>query len=203
MEPYRRYDGKGGWLEVRGIREGDPAGAEGCVVTTGPQGFVTDPVMDVPAITERLREACGLLSPVILERPAPRDTLVPGPHGDEHVTIAPSPAGRPSNAPGVTLVAGGVGIRLVGDEPLRVALALIDAMREAEAEPTATLRRAVSAMRSDAERCGDKPGSFVVEVADWLDIEIAALERKLPDDSGSVHVALRISRAYLGEGSGA
>lgn len=36
-------------------------------------------------------------------------------------------------------------------------------------------------------------------VAAWLEIEAAIAERKLPDDSGAVHPALRVARAYLGE----
>jgi hypothetical protein len=109
---------------VISVREGDQEAA--IVVSAGA----------VPPLAEGLYEAAGLGRPVILERPSPRGVLVPGPHaGDEHVKVAPSPAGCPSNAPGVTLATGGVGVRLVGDEPLRVALALVDAMREAENEP--------------------------------------------------------------------
>ena len=66
--------------------------------------------------------------------------------------------------------------------------------------PAETLRRAVAAMQADAERCGDAPGSFIPEVAAWLEIEAVAEERKLPDESGTIHVALRIARAYLGDG---
>jgi hypothetical protein len=64
--------------------------------------------------------------------------------------------------------------------------------------PAVTLRRAVSAMRADAGRRGDPPGSFVLAVADWLAIAAAAQERKLPDESGTVHAALRVARGYLG-----
>ena len=67
---------------------------------------------------------------VVLERPEPRDILVIGPHGEEAVTV--EPGGNREN-PGVFL--GADLIRLHGDEPLRVALALVDAMAESEATP--------------------------------------------------------------------
>lgn len=38
---------------------------------------------------------------------------------------------------------------------------------------------------------------FALAVAQWLGIEAAVLERGLPDESGTVHPALRIARAYL------
>lgn len=39
-------------------------------------------------------------------------------------------------------------------------------------------------------------------VADWLDVEAAIAERRLPDDSGIIHAVLRIACAYLGEADG-
>jgi hypothetical protein len=36
-------------------------------------------------------------------------------------------------------------------------------------------------------------------VAVWLDIEATIAERGLPDDSGSIHPALTVARAYLGD----
>lgn len=95
---------------------------------------------DIPDLVAHLYETAGLGVPVILDRPEPRDVLVPDPHGGEDVSVTPSPAGRPGNLPGVNLRVGGdpdgyAAVRLVGDEPLRVAVALIDAMREAEREP--------------------------------------------------------------------
>ena len=67
---------------------------------------------------------------VVLERPEPRDILVFGPHGEEAVTVRP---GGDRENPGVFL--GADLIRLHGDEPVRVALALVDAMAESEATP--------------------------------------------------------------------
>ena len=86
------------------------------------------------AVTEALHEAAGLGRPMILETPAPRERLAGGPHGDELVSVTPSAARSASNVPGVLLGAGGGAVRLIGDEPLRVAIALVEAMREA-AEP--------------------------------------------------------------------
>ena len=85
-------------------------------------------------ILQRARDLCrdAGLDVVILERPEPRDILVIGPHGDEQVSVTTS-RGDLRTSPGVFLSADP--IRLFGDEPLRVALALIDAMAEAEATP--------------------------------------------------------------------
>lgn len=92
-------------------------------------------------------EAAGLPAPVILERPEPRDVLVPGRDRKSWVTVERSPdtsAGARAQTrdgrgiPGVMLSLEGVdggSIRLIGDEPLRVALALVDAMRPAVDEP--------------------------------------------------------------------
>jgi hypothetical protein len=102
------------------------------------------PADDMPgfaaSVVAALYEAAGLPAPVILDRPAPRDLLVPGPHDGDDVAVTPSPAGHPGNLPGVSLRVGGepdgcAAVRLIGDEPLRVAVALIDAMREAEQAP--------------------------------------------------------------------
>ncbi|HMH90017.1 MAG TPA: hypothetical protein VK586_02915 [Streptosporangiaceae bacterium] len=55
--PYRKADGKGGWLEIA-----VPAGRQDCVVTTGAGGAVVVPE-DLPAITAALYEACGVQPP--------------------------------------------------------------------------------------------------------------------------------------------
>jgi hypothetical protein len=93
----------------------------------------------LPEVAGKLYEAAGLTAPVMLERPGPRKILVAGPQGDEEVRVSPSRTGSPSNLPGVMLRVGGAAqsaeIRLIGDEPLRVAVALVDAKREAEAPP--------------------------------------------------------------------
>jgi hypothetical protein len=39
-------------------------------------------------------------------------------------------------------------------------------------------------------------------VASWLEIEAEIVRRALPDDSGSIHPALRVARAYLGDTAG-
>lgn len=78
-------------------------------------------------------EAVGSLGTHVMIRRAaePGQMLVRGPHGDEEVTVQPSP-GRGGDAPGVSLfIASGGGIRLIRDEPLRVAVALADAWQEA------------------------------------------------------------------------
>lgn len=97
------------------------------------------PKSEVPAAALALYEAAGLPDPLILPGVEPGAMLVRGPHGEELADVSPSPAGSPSNAPGVmfSLHAGErrVSVRLIGDEPLRLASALANAMREAAAEP--------------------------------------------------------------------
>jgi hypothetical protein len=75
----------------------------------------------------------------------------------------------------------------------------VTAPGEAQEPPASVLMRAAKKMREDAEACGDPPGSFIPEVAAWLEIEAACLERKLPGDDGTWRCALRIALAYLGE----
>lgn len=65
--------------------------------------------------------------------------------------------------------------------------------------PMETLRRAIAAMRADAERCGDAPGSFIPATAEWLETEahMASLRGSSPE--GQTFHALKVARAYLGE----
>ena len=51
----------------------------------------------------------------------------------------------------------------------------------------------------EAEHIASWSPPVALAVAGWLDIEAAIAGRGLPDDSGSVHPALRVARAYLGE----
>jgi hypothetical protein len=76
---------------------------------------------------------------------------------------------------------------LVGDA---CAPARLRGRRMVSDSPATVIRRAAALIRPE-----------VPAVADWLDIEAAIEERKLPDDSGSIHPALRVARAYLGEAS--
>lgn len=89
-------------------------------------------VAELPEFIAALYEAAGLPVPVILERPKGIPLTGGGLH--QWVQVTPSPAMHPPDVPGVTLEVAN-GVRLLGDEPLRVAVALIDAMREAENEP--------------------------------------------------------------------
>jgi hypothetical protein len=63
--------------------------------------------------------------------------------------------------------------------------------------PLETIRCAVTAMRADAERCGDAPGSFIPAVADWLDSEA----RHADGGEGGIgcvpNPPLAVARAYL------
>lgn len=65
--------------------------------------------------------------------------------------------------------------------------------------PMETLRRAIAAMRADAERCGDAPGSFIPAVADWLGSEA----RRAHGGEGGIdcvpNLPFAVARAYLGE----
>jgi hypothetical protein len=65
----------------------------------------------------------------------------------------------------------------------------------------ATGRGAVS-QEADADHAASWHPGVALAVADWLGIEAAALERGLPDKSGTKHAALRIARAFLGEREG-
>jgi hypothetical protein len=65
--PYRKTGG-GRWLEVREVREDDPSGTEGCVVTTGERGFVLDSA-DFPEVARAMWAAYGQAPPVMLGRP--------------------------------------------------------------------------------------------------------------------------------------
>jgi hypothetical protein len=53
--------------------------------------------------------------------------------------------------------------------------------------------------RRDAEHIAGMDPLVALAVADLLDVEAAIAERRLPDESGAVHPALRVGRAYLGE----
>lgn len=56
-----------------------------------------------------------------------------------------------------------------------------------------------ASQEADADHAASWHPVVALAVADWLDIEAAAVERGLPDSSGSIHPALRVARAYLGE----
>ena len=129
MKPYKHEDDNGNEMTI------DFGGFYAEVAVESADGPFRVFPESVSKIAGELYEACGLPVPVILERPAPREMLAAGPHGDEVVHVEPSPAGHPSNRPGVVLELGSQSVRLIGDEPLRVALALVDAMREAEPDP--------------------------------------------------------------------
>lgn len=192
MEMWKHEDADGDKLFI-GPHTSKPATA---FLTAAARGVEITP-KDLPAFTGKLHEACGLPSPVIPERSSARFPEDGGPFrfGDFGFRLRPE---------GVCPSLPGIEAKAVPPAALReLAAHLVALADDAEAQPLETLRRAVRAMRSDGARCGDVPGSFVAEIADWLGIEIRAIVRKLPDDSGSVHVALRIARAYLGEASGA
>ena len=195
MEPYIYRRPNGDVLDIRGT-------GEVAVVTVQPvegddSATIVIPADDLGKVFGALREACGLPSPVILGRSSARFPVDGSRFRFGDFGFRLYPEGVAPSLPGIEAMP-------VPPGALReLAAHLVSLADHAEAVPLATIRRAVTAMRADAERCGDKPGSFVSEVADWLDIEAAGLERKLPDDSGSVHVALRVARAYLGEGSDA
>jgi len=194
MEPYVYESPSGATLRV------DISGVGAMLKVTGRNGgeaWVPVEPLAVNDIAGKLHEACGLPSSVILPTSSARfpEDGKPFRFGDFGFRLRPD---------GVCPSLPGIEAKAVPPAALReLAAHLVALADDAEAQPLETLRRAFRAMRSDAERCGDKPGSFVAEVADWLGIEIRALVRNLPDDSGSVHVALRIARAYLGEGSDA
>ena len=59
--------------------------------------------------------------------------------------------------------------------------------------------RGAASQEADADHAASWHPLVAAEVASWLEIEAAAEERSLPDESGTIHVALRIARAYLGE----
>jgi hypothetical protein len=191
MEPYVYESPSGATLRV------DISGVGAMLKVTGRNGgeaWVPVEPLAVNDIAGKLHEACGLPSPVILERSSAR-------FPEDGTAFRFGEFGFRLYPEGVAPSLPGIVAKAVPPAALReLAAHLIALADHAEAVPLATIRRAVTAMRADAERCGDKPGSFVAEVADWLGIEAAAIERKLPDDSGSVHVALKIARAYLGEG---
>lgn len=67
--------------------------------------------------------------------------------------------------------------------------------------PLETIRRAVTKMRADAERCGDAPGSFIPAVADWLDSEA----RHAAGGEGGIDCVpnppFAVARAYLNGGA--
>jgi hypothetical protein len=161
MEPYRHERPNGNMMAISpadtakaviSVREGDQEAA--IVVGAGA----------VPALAEGLYEAAGLGRPVILAAPAPRVMLAGGPHGEELVRVRPSPAGGSSNLPGVMLGLGSQSVRLIDDEPVRVALALVDAMKEAEGEPdpaeVAELAHEIRlALYPDSDREGLRPSA--------------------------------------------
>jgi hypothetical protein len=119
-----------------------------------------DPVAGVRVLAEHAvtvaQELCDRAGArvVILERPEPRDLLVIGPHGDEQVSVTVSGS---RESPGVRLAADP--IRLLGDEPLRVALALVDAMAGAQASPGPADVEALAAVIGDKCRVDAHLGS--------------------------------------------
>jgi len=119
--------GPGGRCYLRAERKDHPVDA------WAPSVIIGSP--EIPALTAAMLEACGLRPFLVMAAPAARYPLVPGPHGEESVTVTPSPGSRPSNVPGVMLATGGAGIRLTGDEPMLVAVALVTAMQKAETDP--------------------------------------------------------------------
>jgi hypothetical protein len=94
-----------------------------------------------PGIAVAMHEAAGLPAPVILERPESRELLVPGAGGGRSwVTVERRMSADRSAGAGVMLSVAAdsssmASIRLVGDEPLRVALALADAVNGTGGEP--------------------------------------------------------------------
>jgi hypothetical protein len=135
------------------------AGAALVRVYDGDTATVSVPSSKVPAAALALYEAAGLSEPVILERPKSGSAAILSEGGGELVTVSASPRGGPMNLPGVMLSTGGVGVRLIRDEPLRLAWQLVGAMREAEAEPDAAeveaLAQEIHQPNCDAgEQCG-------------------------------------------------
>jgi hypothetical protein len=59
--------------------------------------------------------------------------------------------------------------------------------------------RTAKKMREDADRCGDPPGSFVLEVAGWLETEARMVALRGNSSEGQTFHALNAARAYLGE----
>lgn len=161
MDPFRRHDGKGGWLEVREVREGDPAGAEGCVITTGTSGFVAEPLMDIPAIARWMYQACGQEPAVMLGRPE----INP----DRPVTVGQfqvwkEPDGRIGFMPADTEAASMTGALRLAPHAVRqlaaVAVAYADAAAEQEPGP-AEVEDLAHAIRlglyPDSDRIGLRP----------------------------------------------
>jgi hypothetical protein len=133
---------------------------------------------DLSEIVAHMYEAAGLPAPIILDRPAPRDVLVPDPHGGDDVAVTPSPAGHPGNLPGVSLRVGGepdgyAAVRLIYDEPLRVAVALIDAMREAEQAPDEPDPREVAGLARALHRTHCVPNGCCTEEPSAGDLDEA------------------------------
>lgn len=107
---------------------------------TKPKLMLTEADVDaMEAVISRLRRQQGLVplrygdtrdgDTVFVRRPAGRLVVV-GPHGDDEVSVAPSPGDTPDEA-GVFLTFEGETIRLHGDEPERIAVALLDAQAQA------------------------------------------------------------------------
>jgi hypothetical protein len=53
--------------------------------------------------------------------------------------------------------------------------------------------------KATAEHAASWHPLVALAVAVWLDIEATIAERGMPDESGSIHPALVVARAYLGE----
>lgn len=127
MNPYRHEDKDSDWLTVA-----PHAIAPGVAFLKACSKGVEVYPKNIPAITAALYEAVGVKPPMVLGS-------LPGPDSlgevAPFVTVEPSPAGSPQNLPGVMLNMDGRQVRLIRDEPLRVAAALVSAMREAEAAP--------------------------------------------------------------------
>ena len=94
METYTHTDEEGDVLTInRAARQAGGRAREGA------RGGAEVTAAKLPEVTGKLYEACGLPVPVILERPAPREMLAAGPHGDEVVHVEPSPAATSSVEP--------------------------------------------------------------------------------------------------------
>lgn len=180
MEPYE-YEQPG--CDVQMTIGPNVAGEARLYILSGdPAVYIDIRPAAVPAAALALYEAAGLPVPLILSAPERGGQLVRGPHGQELADVRPSPAGSPSNKPGVMLGlhdgSRRVAVRLVGDEPLTVAAALVSAMREAEAwpDPAEVEELATAIHRANCEggtRClrnpddGDRSAARLVLLGGW------------------------------------
>jgi hypothetical protein len=109
----------GGVVPSVRIRAGQPHG----------RGFAWIPNERVPEVATGIATgmftSAGLAAPLIVPRPWPGVPLAFDPFGDP-VSVSRDP-GAPGELPGVRLEVLGRSVRLVGDEAVRVAAALLDA----------------------------------------------------------------------------